>query len=210
MIKNIIFDLGGVLITIDQKEAVRRFQELGLKDAEERLNPYTQSGIFGDLEIGKITAKEFRSKLSDIIGRQLTTEECTHAWLGYHKELPQRNIEILKQLRSKDYRILLLSNTNPFMQSWVEKENYADGHPLSFYFDALYRSYEVKMMKPDELFFRFVLSQEEILPEETLFVDDGPRNCAAASELGIKTFCPVNSADWTGEIPQYLNKRESK
>ncbi|MCI6549637.1 MAG: HAD family phosphatase [Prevotella sp.] len=206
MIKNIIFDLGGVLITIDQQEAVRRFRELGLADAEERLNPYTQSGIFGDLEIGKISAEQFRSSLSELVGHPLTVEDCTHAWLGYHKELPTRNIKMLQQLRAEGYRLLLLSNTNPFMQSWVESGNYADGHPLSFYFDALYRSYEVKMMKPDKAFFQYVLDNEHIRPEETLFVDDGPRNCAAASMLGIKAFCPINGSDWTQEIRQYLDK----
>ncbi|MCI6617287.1 MAG: HAD family phosphatase [Prevotella sp.] len=206
MIKNIIFDLGGVLITIDQQEAVRRFRDLGLPDAEERLNPYTQSGIFGDLEIGKITAEQFRRSLSEITGRPLTAEDCTHAWLGYHKELPPRNIRMLQQLRAEGYRILLLSNTNPFMQGWVESRNYADGHPLSFYFDALYRSYEVKMMKPNEAFFQYVLDNEHIRPGETLFVDDGPRNCAAAAGLGIRTFCPINGSDWTQEIRQYLDK----
>ena len=59
-------------------------------------------------------------------------------------------------------------------------------------------------MKPDESFFRYVLSKERVLPEETLFVDDGPRNVAAASELGIHTFCPQNGADWTKEIFEYL------
>lgn len=206
MIRNIIFDLGGVLITLDQQEAVRRFRDLGVEDAEERLNPYTQGGIFGDLEIGKISAEEFRAQLSNIVGHELTIEECAHAWVGYHKELPPRNVKILKELRAKGYRLILLSNTNPFMQGWVESGNYADGHPLSFYFDALYRSYEVKMMKPDELFFRHVLGKEKIFPSETLFVDDGARNCAAASELGIRTLCPQNGVDWTGEIRQYLNE----
>ena len=81
-LKTIIFDMGGVIITIDQDEAVRRFEALGLKDAAHRLDPYTQGGIFGALEEGKITAEEFRSELSVLVGRQLTYEECRHAWLG--------------------------------------------------------------------------------------------------------------------------------
>ena len=60
MIKNIVFDLGGVIMTIDQEEAVRRFKELGLANAERHLDPYTQTGIFGDIEEGKITAEDFR------------------------------------------------------------------------------------------------------------------------------------------------------
>ena len=65
-IKNIIFDFGGVLITIDQPQAVKRFQQIGLTDADKRLDSYTQSGIFGELESGKINAEQFRQKLSDI------------------------------------------------------------------------------------------------------------------------------------------------
>ena len=76
MIKNLIFDLGGVIMTIDQSEALRRFKETGLTDAETYLDPYTQSGIFGDVEEGKITAEEFRAELSRIIGRELTFDEC--------------------------------------------------------------------------------------------------------------------------------------
>ena len=62
MIKNIIFDFGGVIITLDQPQAVRRFEALGLHDAAQRLDPYTQGGIFGDLEAGRITADEFQQQ----------------------------------------------------------------------------------------------------------------------------------------------------
>ena len=76
MIKNIVFDLGGVIMTIDQDEALRRFQSLGLADAERQLDPYTQSGIFGDVEEGKITAEEFRTELSRLVSRELSFDDC--------------------------------------------------------------------------------------------------------------------------------------
>ena len=62
-------------------------------------------------------------------------------------------------------------------------------------------------MKPDEHFYRYVLSREKILPEETLYVDDGPRNVAAASELGLRTLCPKNGEDWTGRIYDCLQAK---
>lgn len=205
MIKNIIFDLGGVIVTIDQEEAVRRFTQLGLSDAESALNPYTQSGIFGDLEAGKITDEEFRIAFGKLIGRDVSWDECQYGWLGYRKELPPRNVEMLKELRSRGYRLILLSNTNPYMMAWAESPEFdGAGHALSDFFDATYKSYQVKLMKPDEQFFRHVLMQEQISPDETLFVDDGPRNVAAASQLGIHTFCPENGKDWTQEIEAYL------
>lgn len=205
MTKNIIFDLGGVIITLDQPQAVSRFQALGLADAAQRLDPYCQSGIFGQLEKGTIDADTFREELSRLVGRQLSYDECRHAWLGYCKEVPARNLEALTRLRSEGYRLILLSNTNPFMMSWVMSEEFdGHGHPLNHYLDAVYTSYTMHMMKPDTQFFHQVLLAEHTPPSQTLFVDDGPRNVAVASQMGIRTFCPENGADWTKEIYNYL------
>lgn len=205
MIKTVIFDMGGVIITISHDEALRRFKALGVENAEEILDPYCQSGVFGDLEEGKVTADEYQEALEKMVGRKLTFEEIRDCWLGYAEDVPANKLATLQKLRKEGYRVVLLSNTNPYMTSWTDSADFSgDGHPIADYFDALYRSYEVKFMKPDENFFRYVLSQEKILPEDALFVDDGPRNCAAASELGIRTYCPENGADWTEEIYQYL------
>ncbi len=204
-VKNIVFDLGGVIMTIDQNQAVSRFKEIGLTEAESYLDPYTQTGVFGELEEGLITTEDFRRELSEIIGKDLSFDECEYAWRGYCKELPQRNLDALVKLKQEGYRLILLSNTNPFMMHWALSDQFdRNGHSLNDYFDALYLSYQNRMMKPNEHFFRKMMMSEKILPQETLFVDDGPRNVAAASELGIHTFCPVNGADWTEDIYHYL------
>lgn len=206
VIKNIVFDLGGVIMTLDPAEALRRFKALGLSDAERYLDSYTQSGIFGNLEEGKITAEDFRSKLSSLTGHELTFDECKHAWLGYRKDVPQRNLDLLKELRAKAYRLILLSNTNPFMMDWALSSKFdGKGSSLNNYFDALYLSYRLGIMKPAPDFFRQVLDNENILPEETLFVDDGPRNVEAAGKLGFMTMCPDNGSDWTGELRSLLH-----
>lgn len=206
VIKNIVFDLGGVIMTLDPAEALRRFKALGLSDAERYLDAYTQSGIFGNLEEGKITAEDFRSKLSSLTGHELTFDECKHAWLGYRKDVPQRNLDLLKELRAKDYRLILLSNTNPFMMDWALSSEFdGKGSSLNDYFDALYLSYRLGIMKPAPDFFRQVLDNENILPEEALFVDDGPRNVEAAGKLGFMTMCPDNGSDWTGELRSLLH-----
>lgn len=206
VIKNIVFDLGGVIMTLDPAEALRRFKALGLSDAERYLDAYTQSGVFGNLEEGKITAEDFRSKLSSLTGHELTFDECKHAWLGYRKDVPQRNLDLLKELRAKGYRLILLSNTNPFMMDWALSSEFdGKGSSLNDYFDALYLSYRLGIMKPAPDFFRQVLDNENILPEETLFVDDGPRNVEAAGKLGFITMCPDNGSDWTGELRSLLH-----
>ena len=192
-------------MTLSHPEALRRFKALGLPDAEKWLDPYTQGGIFGQLEEGKITAEEFRVELSRLCGREVSYEECRHAWLGYREEVPRRNLEVLNQLRSEGYRLILLSNTNPYIMSWGESGDFVgEGRSIHDYFDATYLSFQLGVMKPDDTFFRKVLMAEQVFPDECLFLDDGPRNVAAASQLGIRTFCPENGADWTREIYDYL------
>ena len=194
-------------MTIDQNEALRRFKELGVADIERRLDPYTQTGIFGDVEEGRITAEEFRTELSRIVGRTLSFDECKYGWLGYRKEVPRRNLDMLRRLRSEGYRLILLSNTNPFMMSWALTKDFDGGtDSLEDYFDALYLSFRLGVMKPNPKFFQAVIDNEHILPGESLFVDDGPRNVEAARKLGFNTMCPVNGEDWTGKLAGMLSK----
>jgi HAD superfamily hydrolase (TIGR01509 family) len=211
MIKTIAFDLGGVIATISQREAVSRFREIGLADAEVRLDPYTQSGIFGDLEAGAITSETFREKLSELCGKNISFDECVYAWKGYFADLPQRNLDELDRLRCKGYRVILASNTNPFIMSWARTEHFTtDGKCLDDYLDALYLSFQLKLMKPSPEFFTRILTEENCKPEETLFVDDGERNVDAASRLGMETLHPENGRDWTGDLEKKLSLLSDK
>lgn len=204
-IKKIAFDFGGVIIRQNQQQAVERFKQIGLLDAEERLGAYTQQGIFGQLEEGKITAEDFRWQLSLLIGRAVTIEDCSYAWRGYCDGLPQRNLEALQRLRREGYGLSILSNTNPFMMGWALSKDFdGNGNSLADYVDALYLSYQMKVMKPSAEIFRRVLEAESVRPEELLFVDDSSHNISAAQELGIATFQPVNGEDWTEELFQLL------
>lgn len=206
-IKSLVFDMGGVILTINQQQAVRHFEEIGVSDAAQLLDPYRQSGYFGMLEEGKISAEDFRQKLSEHVGQELTMDQCRYGWLGYFESVPQRNLDYLEQLHKRGYRTVLLSNTNPFVWSYVNSDEFAGGRPISTYFDAVYPSFEVRLMKPDSQFFMYVLSHESLIPAETLFVDDGPRNCAAASQLGINTYCPKNGENWTVALDRMLGQK---
>ena len=203
-IKNIAFDLGGVVLALSYEQAVRRFEEIGLADARQRLDAFEQKGIFGDLESGRITAEDFRRELSKFVGRELTAEDCSWAWHGYVDYVPKRNLEAIQSLRARGYKVCLLSNTNPFMMQWADKDFDGEGHPISYFFDAMYLSYECKVMKPRREIFEQMLEGQQARPEETLFVDDGPRNVEAAAALGMKTLCPQNNADWTADLEALL------
>ena len=205
MIRNIVFDLGGVIMTICQEEAIKRFKSIGFKNVEDYLNPYTQTGIFGDIEEGKISAEQFRAKLSELIGKEVTYEECKFAWLGYRQDVPLRNLDILRKLKVQGYKLILLSNTNPFMMSWgLSGEFDGNGNSLESYFDSLYLSYKLGVMKPNKKIFQYIIDNEKIQPGESLFIDDGERNINAARLLGFKTLCPINGEDWTKELIELL------
>ena len=120
MIQTIIFDFGGVIATLDGDEAKKRFSDLGVADVDRVLDPYRQQGFFGDLEEGKIGEEEFRRKLGEMCGRELTFDEVRHCWLGYMKELPFYKLDALKKLRRKGFRVVMLSNTNPYVMDWAE------------------------------------------------------------------------------------------
>ena len=205
MIRNIVFDLGGVIMTICQEEAIKRFKSIGFKNVEDYLNPYTQTDIFGDIEEGKISAEQFRAKLSELIGKEVTYEECKFAWLGYRQDVPLRNLDILRKLKAQGYKLILLSNTNPFMMSWgLSGEFDGNGNSLESYFDSLYLSYKLGVMKPNKKIFQYIIDNEKIQPGESLFIDDGERNINAARLLGFKTLCPINGEDWTKELIEIL------
>ena len=205
-IKNIAFDLGGVVLALSYEQAVRRFEEIGLKDARQRLDAFEQKGIFGDLESGKITAEDFRRELSVLVGRTLMMDECYKAWHGYVDHVPKRNLLALKSLRERGYKVCLLSNTNPFMMQWASGDFDGEGNPLDSYFDAMYLSYQCHVMKPRREIFEMMLKGQQALPEETIFVDDGRRNVEAAALLGIHTLCPQNNEDWTADLEAMLRE----
>ena len=205
MIKSIALDLGGVVVAINFAEAVRRFEELGVKDVSKILNPFQQGGFFGDLEGGRITAEEFQEEMSRSCGRAVTREECRYACMGFIEKVPLRNLDAILRLRDEGYRVVLLSNTNSIVMEWALSPEFdGRGRSLSDYFDELYLSYRYKMMKPDLKFFQSVVDGEKVCPGELLFVDDGKVNIEAASRLGIRTMLVENNEDWTEKIYKIL------
>lgn len=176
MIKTLIFDFGGVIATISRDKAVAAFTRIGLNDADARLDKYHQSGIFQALEEGKLDEIGFRTELGRLCNRELSFEEVKKAWLGFFVEVPPAILKYLEELK-KEYRILILSNTNPYVMSWAcSTEFSSEGKPLTHYADRLYLSYQIGYTKPAPEIFRHLIDDSGICPEEALFVDDGASN----------------------------------
>lgn len=205
MIKNFVFDFGGVIADISREQAVQAFYDLGLKDADERLDKYHQTGIFQELEEGKLSADAYREELGKLCGRELTEAETRRAWLGFFTGVDVRRLDYLQELR-KTYRLYILSNTNPFVMSWARSPEFAPGgKSLDDYFDKLYLSYRIGYTKPARQIFDFMLEDSGMNPAETLFVDDGASNVRMGKELGFHTFQPENGSDWRGELSALLS-----
>lgn len=206
-VRNIAFDLGGVVLALSYENAVKRFEEIGLKNARQHLDAFHQRGIFGDLEAGRISCEEFRVELSKLVCNELTMEKCFYAWHGYVETVPARNLKMLETLRHGGYKVCLLSNTNPFMMQWARSVAFDGGsHSIDDYFDALYLSYECKVMKPSREIFEMMLEGQQAKAEETLFIDDGMMNVETAAAMGMQTLCPQNNEDWTGLLTDYLRR----
>lgn len=204
MIKDIVFDFGGVLTTIDTDRALARFNELGLANPKDYINSYCQKGPFFALENGDIDAGQFCDELGKLCKRSITYDDAKYAWCGFITEVHESFLEFLQPLRST-CRLSVLSNTNPFIQGWARSPQFTScGKSLDDYFDMLFLSYCMKCSKPGEEIYRKMLADGGMVAGETLFIDDSDKNLEAAARVGIKTLKVENGEDWRGKLLQFL------
>ena len=184
-IRNIVFDLGGVLVDLDFKAAINGLQKAGFANVKEQLQAFDREGIFQKFELGEMTADEFRTAIRENSTVELTDEEVDALWNAMLLEVPREKLELILHLRGK-YMVYLLSNTNSIHWDYVCKNafNYR-GFRVEDYFEETFLSYEMHLAKPDKAIFEKVLSDANLLAEETLFIDDSEANCKAAQEVGI-------------------------
>ena len=187
MIKNLLFDLGGVIMDIRRLNCVASFERLGMKDADSFLGEYSQKGPFLQLEEGAISEAEFRTAVRQFIDGEVTDEQIDSAFCDFLVGIPKYRLEQLRELK-KQYGIYMLSNTNSIMwHSRIAEDFRQEGLEREDYFDGIVTSFEAKSIKPDAKIFHTVVENLGIKPEETLFLDDSQKNLDAAAELGFQT-----------------------
>lgn len=188
-IKNILFDLGGVIITLNKQEALRRFTAAGFPNIEDYLGEFRQEGIFLEYEEGKISPENFYKEFRRLSGNEnISAEDIDNGWLGFLAGIPPYKLELLKELRKK-YNVYLISNTNPSVIKWASTSNFSpEGLPIQAYFDKCYLSFEIGCAKPDREIFDFILKDSGMVPSETFFLDDGKANIEVGKQLGFETY----------------------
>lgn len=201
MIRNLIFDLGGVIALLNPEEAWSRFERLGVERVRERMGVYGQTGVFRAVEDGSLSDLDFCRKLG------CTWEEAQWAWMGYIADVPQDRLDHLTRLRAQGYRVYLLSNTNPFIMQWAETEAFSPaGHPIGHYFDGVYCSFRLKAYKPEAAIFEKMLADSGCAASESVFLDDGPRNVEAARAAGLGGLLVPKNADWRPALSSLLKQ----
>lgn len=186
-VKNIIFDLGGVILNVDYNLCVLAFRELGYNDFDALFNKAKQSGLFDELEVGKINEAEFVAEMQRIAGGHISHEQIVEAWNAMLLNLPNERLELLMNLKNQ-YNTYLLSNTNAIHEDGftkiIQEENGIDS--LDDYFHKVYFSHNVGLRKPHAEVFQHILDEHGLKAGETLFIDDSIQHVEGASRLGIK------------------------
>lgn len=188
-IKNIVFDMGGVLVDLERQACVNAFVDLGFKDAPAMLDPYLQRGIFLQHESGEITPQQFRDAIKQGVEDPVPSDEQIDEALNkFLIGLPVYKLEMLRDLK-KRFKIYMLSNTNQIMVDFIDRTMFTqEGLTYNDYFDYRYLSHEMKLLKPSDDIYLEMARHGEMIPEQTLFLDDSQANIETAVRLGFQTY----------------------
>lgn len=192
-IRNIIFDLGGVLMDLYVERTYQAFGSMGFT-AEILEFDRKNRNIFFQYEIGNISTNQFRDEIRELLGDHIGDEQIDSAWNAMIGGFREEKIEFVKGLRPL-YKTFILSNTNQMHEDYYNRMILSEFglHSFGDLVDGVYYSHHLKMAKPDPEIFKFVLNNNQLIPEETLYLDDTDKHLESASRLGIKTVLfPLN------------------
>ena len=189
-VRNIVFDLGNVIINIDPDLTLRKFKEFGVTNFDEMYTIMRQTDVFDRLDTGKITLPEFRNAIRDFTRVNISDAQIDEAWCAMLLDFPEENAELLRKLRNGGYKLYLLSNTNEMhIDYYTEYLKQQFGRDLlSELFDRAFYSHEIGYRKPNREAFEHVLQAEGLKPAETLFIDDLEHNVIGARQTGIQAY----------------------
>ncbi len=185
MIKNVIFDLGNVLVGVDFDKTRSLILAEGI--SKKKYSDFFGKSLRSRFEEGRVNTREFMDMAYNSFGNKITKIKLKALFEDMFYEIPEMKNFLKKLRRSHKYELFLLSNTNPLHFNYIKKK-----FAYVNYIDKFILSYKVKMAKPDSKIYKAVLKKFKLNPYETLFIDDLNDNCTAAGKFGIKTICYKN------------------
>lgn len=210
MIKNIIFDFGGVLLDLRPDRCIEQFEAIGYKQIGQMLGTAHHQGVLGRIEEGGVTVDELCDAIrgeirsTDASAQLPSNREILAAFCSMADGIPTYRLDFVNQLNQEGYNVDALSNTNPIHWGYCQRYFVECGYVPSELFGYVWLSCDMGLSKPDPRIFEQVLKESGYNPQETLFVDDNARNCEVAGSLGIHTFCPKIRSDWREELKMLL------
>ena len=185
-IKNIVFDLGGVIMDIDVKQTLKAFSNLGIKDIDKIFGHGFAASFVSDHEAGKISDEAFIIEIKKLITGEVSNEIVIDAWNALLLRFPPERIQLLKDLKSR-YRVFLYSNTNAIhYDKFSEMFTQEFGFALEDLFEKAYYSHSLGHRKPNREGFDLIVTENGLDLKETLFVDDAFMNVEGAIKAGLK------------------------
>ena len=202
MIKNLLFDLGGVIVDIERQRCVDAFAKLGLQNPDSYFGLYGQNGVFKAIEEGTINTETFHAELHKALPPGVSDYQIDTAFQKFIVGIPVHRLEALRRLRCEGYGIYVLSNTNPIMwHGVIAREFGKEGLRREDYFDGIVTSFEARSLKPSPAIFRYTAENLGIDPAETLFFDDSATNVEAAKEFGFNAVEVTPGTEFIDYIP---------
>ena len=209
MLKNYIFDLGGVLLDIRMQNAYERFTDFGLPATELAVGADVYK-LMEDYQLGYVSTQDFCKRIAEKClsrtasqSQSVTPHDIEQAWNSICLNVPNRKLEALHRLRHTEgvASVSLLSNTNELhwdccCKNWFS----ANGNKPEDFFDKIFLSQELHLQKPDPEIFNTAIRELKAAPAETIFLDDSAVNTAAAASCGLQTLTVTPEIDWVREL----------
>ena len=187
-IKNVIFDLGGVIINIDVDVTFEKFASLSGMTIEQVKTIFFDNQLIEKHETNEFSDDQFRTEIKRLLNLDVTDAVIDEIWNSLLFDIPEERIELIHEISNK-YRTFLLSNTNNihFLEMPKILKKSSNIHALDTLFEKLYLSHQIYLRKPHAPIYQFVLDDSNLIAEETLFIDDTLANIKGAALLGINT-----------------------
>ena len=188
-IKNLIFDLGGVILDLSIADTLHSFSKLSKIDVKKVEHLFTTSAGFEEYEKGAFDDAAFRDFVRKTYSISESDRAIDQCWNAMLLGIPKVKLDLLLRLQN-EYQVFLLSNTNGIHIQHINEvmlPQIAGAKNLESYFHKAYYSHRMRKRKPDAEIFEQVVEENHLLPEETLFLDDNLMNIKGAQSLGIKT-----------------------
>ncbi|MBP9068159.1 MAG: HAD family phosphatase [Bacteroidia bacterium] len=204
-IKNIIFDLGGVIINLDTTATIKAFVDLGINDFATIYSQLSQTNLFDQFDKGLITENYFFNSIKNQFDLKKPLHDLEKAWNAMLLDFPKQRLDSLKKYK-ESHRTFLLSNTNEthireFHRTLHQNYGMRD---LDQFFEKVYFSCRVNMRKPDKEIFELVLKQNQLDPAETLFIDDTIHHVEGAKRVGLHAVLLKKDEEFEGVLKRLL------